>query len=106
MLSETPKGNESKHEKRIQNEILHDLRAESKEGRKDTVLNFPLARWLSHSVITRMKKNQQRIKDNKANGVDELLKRIIQSHKWLGFVPPVEFKIQIPMLKPKWILYF
>lgn len=42
---------------RLEKEILRDLRSYSDDDRRDTVLNFPLARWLSNAVIRRMRMN-------------------------------------------------
>ncbi|MFL5745963.1 MAG: hypothetical protein ACJ751_14920 [Niastella sp.] len=45
------------HKKRLESEILKDLINDivvNSNGTKDTILNFPLARWLSKTVINRM----------------------------------------------------
>jgi hypothetical protein len=43
--------------KKLESEILRDLINDIREngdGKKDTILNFPLARWLSKTVINRI----------------------------------------------------
>jgi hypothetical protein len=68
-----------KSEQNIEEEILYDLRTES----DDNTLNFPLARWLSKSVIKRMRlatfpiKVNQQEDDKRMFG---LLKKIISIH--------------------------
>jgi hypothetical protein len=42
-------------EKDLEEQILRDLRNNLDTGKKDSTLNFPLARWLSRSVIRRMR---------------------------------------------------
>ncbi len=63
------------HERKIQNEILNDLRQ-----KEDTsALNFPLARWLSVSVIDRMRKYQRNYSDT-SKLVQGLLSKIRVAH--------------------------
>ena len=47
----------SEKRKALEKEILNDLIGEviiHKDGTEETILNFPLARWLSRTVIKRM----------------------------------------------------
>jgi len=62
-----------RHSRRIQREILEDL----KQKNDSNSLNFPLARWLSQSVITRMNKCQIRNRANRNTEINKLLATII-----------------------------
>ncbi|WP_119080666.1 hypothetical protein [Chitinophaga alhagiae] len=60
---------------RLEKEILRDLRSYSDDDRKDTVLNFPLARWLSNAVIRRMRMNAS-LYDHPNTGLTALLETV------------------------------
>jgi len=58
ILVDTTKTSETDpHKKKLESEIMQDLINDIKvngDGKKDTILNFPLARWLSKTVIKRI----------------------------------------------------
>ncbi|MEI6946892.1 hypothetical protein V9K67_06775 [Paraflavisolibacter sp. H34] len=60
---------------KIEKQILADLTSAIDTTKKDTTLNFPLARWLSMSVIHRMRANARRIQSTQPN-LKALLERI------------------------------
>jgi len=72
--------NDPKKEK-LEKEILNDLIVDTirrEDGRLDTILNFPLARWLSKTVINRIKVNAS--PGNLGKEAKELLENVRAVH--------------------------
>jgi hypothetical protein len=80
----------------IDRQILSDLVSSIDPDKKDTTLNFPLARWLSKSVIRRMQYNA-RITNYSPPKLIDLLKRINALHKPITAASRTDQEAQKPL---------
>jgi hypothetical protein len=90
-LSDTTATQKGKKKRDIEEEILNDLRTESssdRETKDNDALNFPLARWLSVSVIKRMRLATFPVKVRPQPDDVKMLSLLFLINKINGIQPP------------------
>jgi hypothetical protein len=79
----------------IEKQILRDLLSSIDTTKKDTVLNFPLARWLSKSVIQRMRRDAVEQLSNWSKNRNDSLITLLKS------INRIYDTVQDPLNQPK-----